>query len=273
MQRQFRAGLLVTSLAALGSVALWFSQAPRSFVSAQLPGLNALCVTRGAEEKSLVACHSETEGREWKGSSRYPRYEGFVFRRKKRKGMRLRLARWGSKHKPEFRIHAVFGKHLGHKSGRFNEVCGFYDPLREFDDPWAFKIKADRCVYWLRKGAQPTPQVANLLDIAGIIRRTGVESRMGEWEWRVDPMSGPEAPEGWKYDGPHSVTWGNKPKVHNHKGQVNVDVEKIRKIPLIERYGFRGYTRIPVDEVALSDPLSKSPLLESFPNTELPVYE
>ena len=23
--------------------------------------------------------------------------------------------------------------------------------------------------------------------------RTGVESRMGEWEWRVDPMSGPEA--------------------------------------------------------------------------------
>ena len=29
------------------------------------------------------------------------------------------------------------------------------------------------------------------------------------------------------------------------------------------RYGFRGYTRIPVDEVALSDPLSKSPLLEA----------
>eukprot|EP00438_Fugacium_kawagutii_P030239 Skav219532 [mRNA] locus=scaffold30:616199:626974:- [translate_table: standard] len=29
------------------------------------------------------------------------------------------------------------------------------------------------------------------------------------------------------------------------------------------RYGFRGYTRIPIDEVALSDPLSKSPLLEA----------
>ena len=27
-----------------------------------------------------------------------------------------------------------------------------------------------------------------------------------------------------------------------------------------------------MDEVALSDPLSKSPLLESFPNTELPVW-
>ena len=32
--------------------------------------------------------------------------------------------------------------------------------------------------------------------------------------------------------------------------------------PRCSRYGFRGYTRIPVDEVALSDPLSKSPLLE-----------
>ena len=43
-------------------------------------------------------------------------------------------------------------------------------------------------------------------------------------------MSGPEAPEGWSYDGPHEagrakqecpksqVTWGNKPKVHNFKG-------------------------------------------------------
>jgi len=145
--------------------------------------------------------------------------------------------------------------------------------MREFDDPRAFTIKADRCVYWMRKGAQPTDGVANLLDIAGIIRRTGQFSKRGEWEWRVDPMSGPEAPEGWNYDGPHKVTWGNKPNVHNHKGKINNDVEKVRKIPLIERYGFRGYTRIPIDEVALSDPLSKSPLLESFPNTELPVYE
>ena len=33
------------------------------------------------------------------------------------------------------------------------------------------------------------------------------------------------------------------------------------------RYGFRGYTRIPIDEVALSDPLTKSPLLEAKSKT------
>jgi len=196
-----------------------------------------------------------------------------VYKRKNMRGLRLRLARWGSKHKPFYRIHAVWGKQLGPRSGRFNEICGFYDPLREFEDPRAFTIRADRCTYWLRKGAQPTDQVANLLDIAGIIRRTGQFTKKGEWEWRIDPMSGPEAPEGWKYDGPHEVSWGNKPNVHNFKGKISPNVEMIRKIPLIERYGFRGYTRIPIDEVALSDPLTKSPLLESFPNTDLPVYE
>ncbi|CAJ1402146.1 unnamed protein product [Effrenium voratum] len=51
------------------------------------------------------------------------------------------------------------------------------------------------------------------------------------------------------------------------------DLERIRNTPLIERYGFRGYKRIPIDEVALGDPLSKSAILDSFPNTELPVFE
>eukprot|EP00913_Durusdinium_trenchii_P000404 g371.t1 len=161
------------------------------------PRPSGLCVSRGASDESLVACRSETEGRRWKGSSRYPRYEGFVYKRKNMRGLRLRLARWGSKHKPFYRIHAVWGKQLGPRmlglqtfgwSGRFNEICGFYDPLREFEDPRAFTIRADRCTYWLRKGAQPTDQVANLLDIAGIIRRTGQFTKKGEWEWRIDPM-------------------------------------------------------------------------------------
>eukprot|EP00439_Symbiodinium_sp_Y106_P052887 s5354_g7.t1 len=153
---------------------------------------------------------------------------------------------------------------------------------------------------------------------------TGDNAKRGQWEWRIDPNSGPEAPEGWTYNLPHKVTWGNKPNVHLTKGPIPMTrvsgsgrlqdlafvleacemmkfqffalfarvsevrpppgskaryrklggrVETVRKIALIERYGFRGYTRIPVDEVALSDPLTKSPLLEAFPNTELPVYE
>ncbi|CAJ1446704.1 unnamed protein product [Effrenium voratum] len=253
----------------MSSTALWLSQAPRGFVSAALP--SDLCVSRA--DQSLVAMNSESEGRKWRGASRYPRYQGYVYKRKKLPGIRLRMNRWGIKHNPIFRINAAPNRLLGPKTGRFLEICGWFDPKREIEDPKMFRLSADRCVHWLRNGANPTNQVANLLDLAGIIRRTGQFCELGEWEWRIDPMSGPEAPEGWSYDGPQTVSWGNKPCVHRYKGKGPNDLERIRNTPLIERYGFRGYKRIPIDEVALGDPLSKSAILDSFPNTELPVFE
>ncbi|CAE7421048.1 unnamed protein product [Symbiodinium sp. CCMP2456] len=44
----------------------------------------------------------------------------------------------------------------------------------------------------MKFGAQPTDQVASFLDLAGIIRRTGDNAKRGQWEWRIDPNSGPE---------------------------------------------------------------------------------
>jgi len=262
---------ILAVLAAIGAFAL-FSAPSDGFVGGLQPRAK-LCVAPDEMDESLVARGDQFEGRRWRGSSRYKRYAGFVYKRKPLKGIRLRLQDFGTKHSPWYRIHAVYGKQLGAQSGRFLEICGWWDPTKEFDDPSSLYLKADRLVYWLRFGAQPTDQVASFLDLAGIIRRTGDNAKRGQWEWRIDPNSGPEAPEGWTYNLPHKVTWGNKPNVHLTKGKLGGRVETVRKIALIERYGFRGYTRIPVDEVALSDPLTKSPLLEAFPNTELPVYE
>jgi len=124
-------------------------------------------------------------------SSRYAQYEGYVHKRKPLPHLRIRLDRWGVRHWPFYRIKASFQKRKAFRSARFLESLGWYDPMKEFDDPRFFKLKADRICYWLRKGAQPTDQVANLLDVAGIIRRTGRFAKLGEWEWRIPKKQWP----------------------------------------------------------------------------------
>eukprot|EP00408_Alexandrium_pacificum_P023755 CAMPEP_0171187926 /NCGR_PEP_ID=MMETSP0790-20130122/17570_1 /TAXON_ID=2925 /ORGANISM="Alexandrium catenella, Strain OF101" /LENGTH=309 /DNA_ID=CAMNT_0011652997 /DNA_START=53 /DNA_END=982 /DNA_ORIENTATION=+ len=209
--------------------------------------------------------------RPWKGSARYKRYNGYVYRKKKIPGVRLRLERWGDGHWPYYRIKACFQRSHPKRSGRYLEQVGWYDPMKEVSHPRFFKIKADRAVFWLRNGAQPTDMVASLLDRAGIIRRTGPTSKHGEWEWRVPLDSGPEAPLGWSYDGPHEVTWNNMPDIKHRRGHPHS--KNFRNIPLIERYGFKGYEKIPIDLDAVSMPLDGDSLIESFGNTELPIYK
>lgn len=208
------------------------------------------------------------------GSARYKQYSGFVYRRKRIPFVRLRLDRWGTGKRPFYKIKATFQKSTCFKSGRFYECIGFWDPMKEVDHPFFFKLKADRAVYWLRIGAQPTDMVASLLDRAGIIRRLGPLAKRGEWEWRIPPESGPEAPEGWSYDGPHSVTWGNEPTFQKLKGRRLLDPHPKMELdlPLIERYGFQGYTKVPIDFDAARDPVAGTALLEAFSNTDLPGY-
>jgi small subunit ribosomal protein S16 len=50
------------------------------------------------------------------------------------------------------------------RNGRFIEIVGFYDPR---PDPSAIRIDNDKAVDWLRKGAQPTDRVRELLKISG----------------------------------------------------------------------------------------------------------
>lgn len=207
--------------------------------------------------------------------TKYQSYEGFVYQPRKIPGFRLRLDRWGRIHQPFYRITAMDQRSKPKKTGAFLERVGWWDPLRNFDDPKFFKLKADRAIWWLRNGAQPSDMVASLLDISGIIRRTGPNAKYGEWEWRVPAESGPEAPQGWSYEGPHDVSWNNMPRLHHRKKQpgfIPADPEIVKmdaKRPLIERYGFRGYEKVPIEGTLLTDPVLDNFVSRTFPNTEL----
>jgi len=268
-------GKLLMAAAAAGTAALMAGQSLSvqesmafAFAGAAPGGLQV--PDRRAASSDLIAREAvKTVLRPWRGTSRFKSYDGFIFKRKKLPGIRLRLDRFGTGKRPFYRIKAAFQPRKQHRSGRFLESLGWWDPMREVSDPRFMKIKADRMVFWLRSGAQPTDMVASLLDRIGIIRRTGPLSKLGEWEWRIPPTSGPEAPEGWSYDGPHEVTWGNKPMINHRKGQTarkNID-----KVPLVERYGFKGYQKIPIEGDVLTEPLTRSSLMESFSNTDLPI--
>ena len=71
--------------------------------------------------------------------------------------VKLKLARFGAKKKPFYRIVAADSR--GKRDGRFIELLGTYDPRI---DPPAVVLKDDRVKYWLSVGAQPTDTVRSL---------------------------------------------------------------------------------------------------------------
>ena len=77
--------------------------------------------------------------------------------------VRIRLKRMGATKRPFYRV--VVADQRSPRDGRFIENIGKYHPL---DDPSIIEIDADRALYWLSKGAQPSSQVQNLLKIQGI---------------------------------------------------------------------------------------------------------
>jgi len=70
----------------------------------------------------------------------------------------LRLARFGAKKRPFYRIVAADSR--GKRDGRYIEMLGTYDPRQ---DPPAVSINADRVKYWLSVGAQATGPVSRIL--------------------------------------------------------------------------------------------------------------
>lgn len=86
--------------------------------------------------------------------------------------VRLRLTRMGRKKRPFYRIVAVDSRKK--RDGAFLERLGFYHPLYE---PPTVEIDADRTLYWLRCGAQPSEAVLNLLKREGIWLRFTLEKK------------------------------------------------------------------------------------------------
>ena len=70
----------------------------------------------------------------------------------------IRLKRCGTTKWPHWRVVATDSK--SPRDGRFIENLGFYDPKT---DPATIKIDAEKFSQWVKKGAQPSIAVKNLI--------------------------------------------------------------------------------------------------------------
>ncbi|MFH1748290.1 MAG: 30S ribosomal protein S16 [Planctomycetota bacterium] len=79
--------------------------------------------------------------------------------------VRIRLKRYGRRHRPFFRLAAMEARNP--RNGRVLEELGHYDPT--LSDPLAqVQLKEDRIKHWLSVGALPTDTVRDLLKKHGI---------------------------------------------------------------------------------------------------------
>jgi len=80
--------------------------------------------------------------------------------------VKIRLARFGAKKKPFYRV--VVADSSFPRDGRFIEKVGTYDPRK---DPPEINLKGDRILEWIKKGAQPTETVEQLLKKGGVFSK------------------------------------------------------------------------------------------------------
>jgi len=73
----------------------------------------------------------------------------------------IRLRRTGTTKKPAYRV--VVADSRAARDGRFIEVIGHYNPLTK---PPTLKIETEKAAEWIKKGAQPSNTVKNLLTVA-----------------------------------------------------------------------------------------------------------
>jgi len=77
--------------------------------------------------------------------------------------VKIRLRRMGAKKRPFYRLVVADSRRA--RDGRFIETLGFYNPCVE---PNELKIDAERAIYWLGVGAQPSDTVQALLKRQGV---------------------------------------------------------------------------------------------------------
>ncbi len=72
--------------------------------------------------------------------------------------VKIRLARFGTRNKPYFRI--VVADKESPRDGSHLEVVGQYDPKKGIEKA---NLKSDRIQHWLKNGAQPSGIVRQIL--------------------------------------------------------------------------------------------------------------
>ena len=79
--------------------------------------------------------------------------------------VKFRLARYGSKKKPFYRI--VVADERYPRDGRFIENVGTYDSMK---DPVAVTLDKEKIKTWYAKGVRPTKTVEDLFRREGVLR-------------------------------------------------------------------------------------------------------
>ena len=79
--------------------------------------------------------------------------------------VRIRLTRMGAKKKPFYRLVAADSE--APRDGKFLEILGYYDPMKE---PAVVKIHEDKLQYWVEKGAKLSEAVRALVKREGVIK-------------------------------------------------------------------------------------------------------
>ncbi|MDY7032906.1 MAG: 30S ribosomal protein S16 [Thermodesulfobacteriota bacterium] len=80
--------------------------------------------------------------------------------------VKIRLARMGAKKRPFYRI--VVTDVRSPRDSNYIEVVGTYNPCT---NPSEIKLKEERILDWLGKGAQPTETVHSILKKEGIVKK------------------------------------------------------------------------------------------------------
>ena len=79
--------------------------------------------------------------------------------------VKIRLARMGSKKRPFYRI--VASNTESPRDGKFLEIVGFYDPMK---DPAVIEVHKEKVSYWLDKGAMVSESVMAILKKEGLLK-------------------------------------------------------------------------------------------------------
>ena len=85
--------------------------------------------------------------------------------------VKIRLARFGAKKKPFYRI--VAADSAFPRNGRFIERLGTYNPRK---DPPEITLEGEKIIQWIQKGAQPTLTVKQLLKKGGLFPKEEVKT-------------------------------------------------------------------------------------------------
>ena len=79
--------------------------------------------------------------------------------------VRIRLARMGAKKNPFYRLVAANSE--APRDGKFLEILGFYDPMK---DPAHIKVDEDKVNRWLGKGAIVSESARAILKQKGLLK-------------------------------------------------------------------------------------------------------